>query len=407
MYRIASVPLIAMAAVLAAHADVVFKSEVSLVRVDAQVVERDNRAITGLRAEDFVLREEGSPQQIRHFSTEDTPMDVLLLLDVSGSMQVHVERIANAARSALQILGRDDQVAIMVFDRGTRLRLPFRSSRTAVQRELDNLLRDESFNGGTDITRALYASIAYVQREARREARRAIVILTDDQTERNRDEAGVGRALLRAETVLSALLAPNAVFSRSSGGGWPGGNWPPVGGGPLGGIIFGRRGPLGGGGGGMPQLRSAGTAEIARSSGGDSMSVDDALALESTLLRIRQRYALHFHLPEGVKPGEERNIEVALSDAARRRYPNAEVRVRRVYLAPGATGEAPAYSEPVVISGAPVPSETPRRRPAVNEDGTRSDGWRREGEPSPPPVQTSGEPAQKGGWRRVKPGEQP
>ena len=51
----------------AAEGDVVFRSDVSLVRVDAQVVDRGNRAITGLRAEDFVLREDGRLQQIRNF----------------------------------------------------------------------------------------------------------------------------------------------------------------------------------------------------------------------------------------------------------------------------------------------------------------------------------------------------
>src|SRR5258708_35496839 len=81
--------------------EVVFRSDVSLVRVDAQVVDRDNRAITGLRVSDFVLREDGRVQQIRNFASESLPVDVLLLLDVSGSMRPHVQRIADAAHQAL------------------------------------------------------------------------------------------------------------------------------------------------------------------------------------------------------------------------------------------------------------------------------------------------------------------
>ena len=76
--------------------DVVFRSDVSLVRVDAQVVDRDNRAVTGLADGDFVLREEGRPQTIHNFASENMPVDVLLLLDVSASMRPHVERIASA-----------------------------------------------------------------------------------------------------------------------------------------------------------------------------------------------------------------------------------------------------------------------------------------------------------------------
>ena len=94
---------------------------------------------------------------------------------------------------------------------------------------------------------------------------------------------------------------------------------------------------------------SAGASEIAGQSGGDSMAVDDALAFEKTLARIRQRYALYFYLPEGVKPGEQHAIEVELSDAARRRYPGAQVRYRRSYMAPNASDDA-GDNEPTLVS---------------------------------------------------------
>src|ERR1700730_9525111 len=114
--------------------DVVFKSDVSLVRVDAQVVDRDNRAITGLRVTDFVLREEGKTQPILNFASENMPVDVLLLLDVSASMRPHVQRIADAAHEALRVLKDDDRIGIMVFDRSTRLRMPLRNSRNDLER---------------------------------------------------------------------------------------------------------------------------------------------------------------------------------------------------------------------------------------------------------------------------------
>src|SRR5437588_6714159 len=263
--RVSSIALLvcATAGLLAAGpADdtVVFRSDVSLVRVDVQVLDRDNRAITGLRADDFVLREEGQPQQIRNFARENMPVDVLLLFDVSASMRPHVERIASAAHQAMRVLGDDDRVGIMVFDRYTRVHLPFRADRNEVERELENMLRQESFHGGTDITRGLLDAAEYVRRNGRREARRAIVILTDDQTERERDEERVGRALESANAVLMALIAPDAMANRTFGGGrrgggsYPGGpstggGWPGGGGGmggPLGGIILGRRGGDGG-----------------------------------------------------------------------------------------------------------------------------------------------------------------
>src|SRR6202171_5391678 len=249
MFSIRSFCLLAVAgaiyspvALVAAGEDVVFRSDVSLVRVDAQVLDRDNRTITGLRASDFELRENGQPQQIRNFGTENFPVDVVLLLDVSASMRPHVERIASAAHQALRVLKDDDRIAIMVFDRSSRIRLRFRSSREDVEGEFESLLDQETFNGGTDITRGILDAADYIVREARPNARRALVVLTDDQTERNRDVEGVSRALTRADAVLSLLLAPDAMAyghpgagrGRRGGGTWPGGSsgggtWPGAG----------------------------------------------------------------------------------------------------------------------------------------------------------------------------------
>ncbi len=407
-----SLALLGAAVLAASDDDVVFRSDVSLVRVDAQVLDRDSRAVTGLRAEDFILKDEGRPQQIRNFARENMPVDVLLLLDVSGSMRPHVETIASAAHQALSVLGANDRVAIMVFDRSTRLRLPFAANRGDVEREFERLLRQESFNGGTDITRGMLDAAQYVMRSARRGTRRAIVILTDDATEadRERNEAKVERALAEADAVMFALIAPDAMQGqRFPGGTYPGGSgrggtspngtWgrgPSIGG-SLGGIILGGGGYPRGGGypgggrttrggprGGGPVMtgaptHSAGTAEIARQSGGDSVSVYDASAFEDTLARIRQRYALHFRVPAGAKPAQERNIVVELTDAARRRYPNADVRYRKVYVTPKdlaetavAAVETPAaVPETVAAKSTPEPQAAsappPRRRVAVDE----------------------------------------
>jgi VWFA-related protein len=393
MLRAAYLVLLAVAlgtGLSAGDDDLVFRSDVSLVRVDAQVVDSTNRAITHLHAGDFVLREDGKVVPIRNFASENMPIDVLFLLDVSASMRPHVQRIADASGQALTELGKDDRMGIMVFDRNTRVRLALSSNRQDVQREFDRLLRDERFNGGTDITRAMLDAADYIRREGRRDARRAIVILTDDQTEFDRDDEGVGLALARADAVMCALIAPDAMQNRGNrGGGQRPGGWGGGGGlgGGLGGIIFGPRGgggsryPGGGGGMGGSHTKSAGTAEIARDSGGDSMSVNDSEALEDTLARLRQRYTLYFSLPEGVQPGQERDIQVDLTPEIRRRFADAEVRYRRTSMSNsdgrGArttkVTRAPSDSVYSDSSTSTTDSSAPtvhRRRVAVNEDGT-------------------------------------
>lgn len=437
----AAFALLVLPALLSAQDEVVFRSDVSLVRVDVQVLDRSNRAVTGLQAEDFVLREEGKERQIRNFANEDMPVDVVFLIDVSGSMRPHVQRLADAAESAMTVLGNNDRVALMVFDRMTRVRSGFVPHRQTM-REMNALLDQEQFNGGTDITRALLDAARYVERNARKEARRAIVILTDDRTEFDRDEARVGRELVRADAVLMALLAPDAMGGRWSqypgqtpGGSRGGGGWPSViFGPPMGGGGYPRRGGgyPGGGGRSRPQIgnntRSAGTAEIARASGGDSLPVDDASALETTLSRIRQRYALYFLVPEGAKAGEERRIDISLASAAARRYSGAELRYRREYLSPG-SGSSPSEvtaNEPATVSqtssSASSPDAAPprmRRRPVSDGTGSGPKGpnpdvgvaaGSQEAAAAPAAAEptTDSEPKSTGGgWRRVKPGEKP
>lgn len=335
---------------------VVFRSDVSIVRVDVRVVDRDNRIITGLNADDFVLREQGRPQAICNFTNEDLPLDVLLLFDVSGSMRPHIERIATAAHQALVALGANDRVAIMVFDRTVRLHSPFHVGRQEIEHELESMLHEGPFSAGTDITRALVVAASYMELHARPGARRAIITLTDDQTEYQRDEVAVLRALDRADSVLSALVAPDATAVQT----------PPADDSSVpetGKLRFrkpktfvlhampdGKAGEENGIEVQMVITRShtqpAGVSEIAVKSGGDSMAAEDAAALGTTLERIRRRYALHFHQPADAPCQQERSIDVQLAESACRRYPGAKLHFRRSYrtssrtLDPGCNGSA-------------------------------------------------------------------
>ncbi len=361
---------------------VVFKSDVAMTRVDAQVVDSDGRVVTGLRKEDFVLRLNGKVAPIRNFASENVPIDILLLLDVSGSMQPHVRRIEQAARQALNVLAPHDRMAVMIFDTYTRVRLPFTSSHNDVTDALDRILRSESFRGGTHITSALLSAADYVQQHARPEARRAIVILTDDETQDSEDEARVERALERANAILSFLQAPYEVPGMPGGGGRPHGTWGGGGGWPGGmgwpgggGIGFPRRGPMGG----ADNSHSAGTAQIATDTGGDVMRVDEASALADTLSRLRQRYALYFYLPEGVKSADRQNIRVDLAQEARIRFAQAEIRYRHAPMSGNnslsATGptqvtHVPASDESIDDGAATQTPASSGRRVMVNEDSS-------------------------------------
>jgi len=362
---------------LCAQEEVVFRSDTTLVRVDVQVLDADNRAISRLEREAFHLKEQGQQRAIKNFVREEMPIDLLFLIDVSGSMRPHVERMAAAARQSLPSLRQEDRVAMMVFDRQSRLRMPFRPGAAEAQREFENLLRTEHFNGGTDITSALFDAAQFIKKQGRKEARRSIVLLTDDQTEFEADEERVVRALTNADTVMSVLLVPNAV-RRGVGGGMPrgrSGRWggviisgPNIPGMPGGGRRPSGGGPMGGG----SRTRPAGSAEIARESGGDSMAADAASALDTTLNRLRQRYALYFNLPAGVRAGDQRSLDITLEASVRRQYPDAVVKYRRSYVAAASSGSGAPEEE--VLEMVPIQKSEPvitRRR---TSDGSSSKG---------------------------------
>ncbi len=383
---------------IAADDPVVFKSDVALTRVDAKVVDGEGRAVTGLAIKDFVLTLNGKTLPVRNLANENVPIDILLLLDVSGSMEPHVQRIASAARQALSVLADKDRVGIMIFDTRSNLRLPLRSNRDEVTTELNRILRSEHFNGGTRITQAMLDAARYLEHSARPEARRAVVILTDDQTQDEEDEYHVEAALNRANAVLSFLQAPyeppqagvgfpgggggrrrrggtwgggggGMGWPGSSGGGWPGG----------GGIGFPGRGGTGGGMGGGDRSHTAGTDTIAADSGGDTIPVNDASALEETFQKLRQRYALYCYLPDGQTLEGRQSIRVSLSPEAQLRYHDAQVQSRRVFMngnasdSSGPTTITRAHStdsEPAAAESAPAATQPQPRGHShpVNED---------------------------------------
>jgi VWFA-related protein len=388
MYRVVLMSLVLVCGAFADDESTpTFRSDVSMGRIDTLVLDRGQQPIRGLQKQDFVLRQDGAVVPIRQVSFEDLPVDVLLLLDVSGSMRVHVERVASAAHGAMAVLGGQDRVGIMVFDTHTRVKLGFRENLNEVERKLDDVVRSESFRGGTNINGALLDAAGYMEREGRKQARHAIVIVTDDQA-LPCDQAKVSAALDRADAVLMVLLAPawdpyqgqmpSPVPSRNprppmtSPSPWPGG------GGPLGPVILGRRrGPVSGPQSGPVYGRqtSAGSPEIARTSGGDSLNINDASAVDDTFARIRQRYAIYFTLPQGAEVG--RVMQLDLADAARRRHADATLQYRQVTLAkdgvrPGLITRVSAHPPSAARDPEPAAADT-------ETEASQSSGRRRAG----------------------------
>src|SRR5580704_3248801 len=93
------------------------KVDVDVVNVLCTVRGRNGALVTNLDQENFEIREDGKPQQIRYFAREsDVPLTLGLLIDVSGSVRRLVQAEKDTAERFLkQILRSQDQALIVAF----------------------------------------------------------------------------------------------------------------------------------------------------------------------------------------------------------------------------------------------------------------------------------------------------
>jgi len=300
--------LLACAAAVAQD-DVVFRSGVALVHVDAEVTNAEGTILTGLTKDDFRVLDERKEQPVVHFSAEEEPLDLILLFDISGSMRAVVEGVAAAAQEGLRELRQGDRVSVMVFNTQARVVSQFTEDLDSVNRSIQDDVLGLRFGGGTYIQQAVDDAALRFLHEKRSQRRRAVLIITDNIGQRTRREESVVRDFWEADAILSGLIVRNPTYQALH----------------TVGVIMG------------PQRLAleAGMKGIAQKTGGDTVnSGDPGTAFRDAMHRIRTRYGLYYGLPQA-KPGTTRTIHVELTPEAARRYPKSRVRARTGYVVPG------------------------------------------------------------------------
>jgi Ca-activated chloride channel family protein len=92
-----------------------FTAGVSAVALDVVVTDRRGRFVRGLTHDDFVILEEGIPQELAFFTSEGTPVTVLVLLDSSASVRAHLREVQAAANRFINRLPRGDAARVGFF----------------------------------------------------------------------------------------------------------------------------------------------------------------------------------------------------------------------------------------------------------------------------------------------------
>jgi Ca-activated chloride channel family protein len=165
------------------------------------------RPIAGLRAENFILYEDGRPQEIANFGTTEAPFEVALLLDTSGSTRADVALIRGAANAFIDSLRAGDRVAVIAYntsqyDRAQLATVDVLAQLTNNRKALREAIEDVGASNGTPFYDSLERIVSDIFREPPGEAvrgRRAVVALTDGvDSASNSDYAQARAKLLRA-----------------------------------------------------------------------------------------------------------------------------------------------------------------------------------------------------------------
>src|SRR4029077_15926580 len=106
--------------------------DVNLVMVDATVKTKEGQILSGLKKENFEVREDGAVQKIVFFGRDELPLNVALVLDLSDSIGPFLGPLRDAATTALAALKPEDQVALFTFSTEAELRVPLTKDKSKI-----------------------------------------------------------------------------------------------------------------------------------------------------------------------------------------------------------------------------------------------------------------------------------
>lgn len=155
--------------------DDTIKIDSDLVDLNVSVFSRNAKEAVGeLQQKDFVVLENGEPEEISFFAAASAPFDLVLLIDLSGSTANKLELIKKSARRFVEAARPTDRIGIVTFTDVPRVVSPLTSDREAL---FDRIKKIEKPRGGTNFWDALYFVLkSVVSRESRRSA---VVVMTD------------------------------------------------------------------------------------------------------------------------------------------------------------------------------------------------------------------------------------
>jgi Ca-activated chloride channel homolog len=154
--------------------------QVDLVLVPVTVTDPMNRLVTGLEKENFQILENKQPQEIRHFSSEDAPISLGVIFDMSGSMSNKIEKAREAVVEFFKTANPQDEFFMIAFSDKPELLADFTQKVSDIQDKLVYTIP----KGRTALLDAIYLGMNKM-RDAHN-TKKALLIISDGGDNRSR-----------------------------------------------------------------------------------------------------------------------------------------------------------------------------------------------------------------------------
>lgn len=168
---------------------------VDLVLVPVTVTDPMNRLVTGLEQEDFKIYENNRQQKITSFASEDAPVSIGIIFDLSGSMTSKLVRARDSILQFIKTANPEDEFFVIGFNDRPELIEDFTSSTDDIEARLANIRSGHR----TALLDAIYYGVEKMK-EAKHQ-RKALLVVSDGGDNRSRYTEGEVRAQVRESDV--------------------------------------------------------------------------------------------------------------------------------------------------------------------------------------------------------------
>jgi Ca-activated chloride channel homolog len=176
------------------------KLDVDLTLVSVTVTDPTGRLVTGLEQNNFRVFEDNSEQEVVRFSSEDIPISIGVIFDMSGSMADKFEKSRLAAVQFFKTANPQDEFCLVDFNDRAQLASPF----TPSVEELQDRLMSTSAHGQTALFDGIYLGLS--QMKGAQNAKKALLIISDGGDNHSRySETDVRKYLRESDVQLYAI----------------------------------------------------------------------------------------------------------------------------------------------------------------------------------------------------------